>query len=187
MNQKRGIEPTIFLGKNRRGQFYLIAAIVIISVVIGFAVISNSPKKDIPVKLYDLKQELGIESAEVLEYGTYNELNETEMKALLQNFVTEYVAYAGADRNLYFLFGNSGKILVMAYQNLVSESASIDVGEGTTPLIIDGSPQEFIPEGNKVTITLGAIPYDFTLKAGENFYFVISEAIEGERYVVQSD
>lgn len=184
MNKKRGLKPAIFLMKNRRGQFYLIAAIVIISVVIGFAVISNSPKKDIPVKLYDLKQELGIESQNILEYGTYNELNETEMKMLLQNFVTEYVAYAGADKNLYFIFGNSEKIVIMVYQNLVNESASVDVGSGNIPLIIDGSPQEFTPGGNDVTIKIGTNDYKFKLKTGENFYFVISEEVQGERYVV---
>lgn len=185
MNQKGAAKPIIFARKNRRAQFYLIAAIVIISVIIGFAVISNSPKKKIPVKLYDLKQELGIESANVLAYGTYSELNETEMRALLQNFVTEYVAYAGQGRNLYFIFGNQNKIIIMSYQTL-AEEASVNVGgEEDTPLIIGGTPQEFTPlPGSDVVIKIDGEDYTFPLNTGENFYFVISEEIGGETYVV---
>lgn len=172
--------------RGKKGQFYLIAAIVIIAVIISFSVISNSPKKKIPVKLYDLKQELGLESENVLAYGTYNELNETQMKSLLQTFVAEYVAYAGQGKNLYFLFGNGNKIVTMVYQQLVTEAVSINVGNGETTLTPGGIPQEFSPGGNKITIKIGGEIYTFTLKPGENFYFVIAQEIEGERYVITS-
>lgn len=181
--------------RGKRGQFYLIAAIVIIAVIISFAVISNSPKKKIPIKLYDLKQELGLESENVLAYGTYNELDATQMKTLLQKFVTDYVGYAGAGKNLYFIFGNSDKITIMSYQQLATEDASIKIGGTETPLVIckSSSPctgQEFTPEqSGHVQIKIGEGQdsiHNFKLNTGENFYFVISQTIGGETYVVTS-
>jgi len=59
--------------RQKRGQFYLIAALIIIAVIIGFAGISNYIQKKEVIKLYDLGEELGIESQNVLDFGTYNE------------------------------------------------------------------------------------------------------------------
>ena len=67
--------------KQKRGQFYLVAAIVIISLIVGFSVVSNYATNKEVVKLYDLKEELGIESANVLKYGTYQSV--TDLEALL--------------------------------------------------------------------------------------------------------
>ncbi|HTY43910.1 MAG TPA: hypothetical protein VMC80_01585 [Patescibacteria group bacterium] len=170
----------------KRGQFYLIAAIVIIALIIGFAVVSSTPKKTTPIKLYDLGQELGIESQNVLAYGTYNELNDSQMQALWVQFVQEYASYTGEGKNLYFVFGNSATISVIAYQSL-NESASVDVGTGYQKLIINsGQPQSFVPSGSTVTIKIGDQKYQFNLQTGQNFYFVISQTVEGEKYVVTS-
>ena len=57
-----------------KGQFYLMAAIVIIVVIISFAAVSNYAKKKAEIKIYDLGDELGIESEQVIDYGTYNAL-----------------------------------------------------------------------------------------------------------------
>lgn len=169
---------------NKRGQFYLIAAVVIIALIIGFAVVSSSPKKTAPIKLYDLGQELGIESQNVIAYGTYNELNDQQMQQLWTQFVQEYASYAGQGKNLYFVFGNSAGISVMAYQTL-AEDASINVGTGYNPLHIGGEVQQFTPSGNTVTIAVGTEKYNFNLATGQNFYFVISEDIGGEKVVVK--
>ena len=67
--------PFVLLIKNRRAQFFLIAAVVIIVVVVSIVTISNYTEKRDVVKLYDLGQELGIEGQNVLDYGTYSELN----------------------------------------------------------------------------------------------------------------
>ena len=53
--------------RQKRGQFYLIAALVIIAVIIGYAGISNYLEKKESIKLYNLGEELGIESENVLD------------------------------------------------------------------------------------------------------------------------
>ena len=184
MNQKRGLN---FFPKNRKGQFYLIAAIIIIAIIIGFAAIKNYTQRKEVIKLYDLGEELGIESKNVLDYGTYNEFNENEMEDLLTDFVEGYANYTAEGKNLYFIFGNSKKINVMAYQEL-NTTIYVGVG-GEMSLIEPGEKQPFYPaEGqdiiSKVIIAIEELIYEFELKYGENFYFIIFQEIGGEEYVV---
>jgi hypothetical protein len=192
MKQKRERRGKIlnnrFLSRNREGQFFLIAAIVIIIVVISIVTISNySEKRDI-VRLYDLGTELGIESQNVLDYGTYSALNETEMKKLMEDFARNYVEYQGENRNIYFVFGNRERINVVGYQQMVNESVCVRLDEGNCSTLTIGSTQEFTKGAetiiDKVAIELGAYRYEFLLKRGENFYFVIWQEIGEDRQVV---
>ena len=116
-----------FFPKNRGGQFFLIAAVVIIVVIVSIATVSNYTQKKDVVKLYDLGQELGTESQQVLDYGTYNQLNDTQMNALMENFIQNYVSYVKESKNVYFVFGNKDKINVLGYQEIKNESVCVKI------------------------------------------------------------
>ncbi len=180
----------MFKKRGKQAQFFLIAAVVIIVVVVSVVTISNYTQKKDTVKLYDLGQELGIESQNVLDYGTYSELNEEQLKVLMENFIKNYVSYIEEKKNVYFVFGNKDKVNVIAYQEIIKEDVYIDIGEGKSPLQVTGETQEF-PATNgqidRVVITIADIEYQFRLKKGENFYFVIWQEIGGEKHVVTSD
>ena len=170
-NHRKSPSENSFFPKNHRGQFYLIAAIIIIAVIIGYAAISNYLEKKESIKLYNLGEELGIESENVLDFGTYNEYNESEMDTLLTGFVESYAEYIEEGIAITFIFGNPDKIIVITYEEL---------GGVSSPEIIDPG------EEKKVTVTINSIDITFKLKSGENFYFVVSQEIAGEQYVVTS-
>jgi len=154
--------------KQKRGQFYLIAALVIISIIIGFAAVSNYLQQKESIKLYNLGEELGIESENVLDFGTYNEFDETQMENLLKDFIGTYAEYIEEGIEIYFIFGNPDKITVIGYREL-EEVPFISV---------------YTPSDTEVIVTINSVEYIFKLKKGENFYFVISQEIEGEQYVI---
>jgi len=170
--------------KTKRGQFYLIVTIIIAATIVGFAAVVNYSEEKSSVKIYDLGEELKIESENILDYGIYNELDETEMENLLINFIGNYSEY-GEEKDLYFIFGNREKIIVVAYQKLAGE-IYVDAGNGNSQLTISEGTgtQEFYPSANEIIVTIKETEYKFELKKGENFYFVISQEIEGEQYVV---
>jgi hypothetical protein len=190
----------MFKKRGKRAQFFLIAAVVIIVVVVSVITVSNytQPKSD--VKLYDLGTELGIESQNVLDYGTYSQLNESQMTTLMETFIKNYHDYTGGDKNIYFIFGNSQKISVIGYQDIANESVCITLnpssyyGYGSSSnecanYTAIGTTQEFPADGQaitKVVITIASIDYQFKLKQGENFYFVIWQEVGGEKHVVTS-
>jgi hypothetical protein len=187
VEKKENKKMNILDEKDHKGQFFLIAAVVIIVVVVSIVTITNYTQKRDVVKLYDLGQELGIESQNVLDYGTYSELNESEMKILMENFITNYVGYMQDKKNIYFIFGNSKKINVIGYQEIVNESVCVKVTTSScAPYLKIGETQEFLVGTGitKVAITIGGIEYDFKLKRGENFYFVIWQSVGGEKHVI---
>jgi len=201
MNAKRGdIKLKIMnsLMKDREAQFFLIAAVVIIVVVVSIVTISNYTEKRDVVQLYNLGQELGIESKNVLDYGTYSELNEEQMKVLMESFIRNYVNYLGNDKNIYFVFGNKNKINLAGYQAIAAEDVCVKTVtlqgvSSCNPYLTVGQTQEFLPtsgEIDKVVIKIGKpgeeTEYEFALSAGENFYFVIWMNIGGEKYVINS-
>ncbi len=179
-------------GWNKKAQFFLIAAVIIIVVVVSVVTISNYTQKKDSVKLYDLGEELGIESQNVLDYGTYSELNEEQMAILMESFIKNYVSYIEAKKNIYFVYGNSQKINVIGYQEITNESVCVKIDGSTncTPYLTIGKTQEFPAIGDdisRVVIVIADIEYQFRLKSGENFYFVIWQEIGGEKHVVTSE
>jgi len=183
MKKRRGIL------NEKRGQFFLIAAVVIIAVIVSIVTITNYTQQKDVVRLYDLGEELGIESQQVLDYGTYSELNETEMKDLVENFIVNYVSYIEEDKNIYFIFGNKYKINVLGYQQIQEEDVQVCLnvdGNGCNPYITIGKTEEFSKgeKIEKVTIVIDTVEYQFELTEGENFYFVIWQEIGGEKHVV---
>ena len=178
-------------GVNKRGQFFLIAAVVIIVVVVSVITISNYTAPKDNVKLYDLGQQLGIESQNVLDYGTYSQLNDSQMKVLMESFIRNYEAYMGGDKNIYFVFGNSQKINVIGYQDIANESVCIKLNiysSECVPYTQIGTTTEYPSTTTltKVAINIGGNEYQFSLKSGENFYFVIWQKVGGEKHVVTS-
>jgi len=182
---------------NKRGQFFLIAAIIIIVVAVSIVTISNYTKPKDTVRLYDLGEELGIESQNILDYGTYSQLDDEEMKELMKTFITSYVSYIGETGNLYFVFGNKNTIYAVGYQELIEEDVCIKLnphgsgvsGEECVPLKTGGETQEFTLEEEiqEVAVNLPDAQYEFRLKPGENFYFVIWQKIGEEKHVVTSE
>ena len=65
---------------NKRGQFYLLAAIIIIAVIFGIMSTTNyvSVKQASP-KLYNIACELSREIEEVYDYGVYKEKEVSEI------------------------------------------------------------------------------------------------------------
>jgi hypothetical protein len=175
----------------KRGQFYLIAAVIIIAVIIGFVLISNYSKENIEyATIYGLEEGLEIESAKVLDYGIYSELDPEQMTNLLKGFTESYAEYAQLDR-LYFIFGNSEQISVAGYHDLEDGEILVDIG-GTKPSTLIISKKEYKKEDfpaqetdiTIVIITINDIEYKFDLKPGENFYFILMINFKGEQYVV---
>jgi len=168
-------------GWNKIGQFYLVSAIIVAAIVISVIVVTNYSKKQDYSDLNSLRDELNIESAKVLDYGINNQLSQAAMNQLLQDFTQKYIDTESRDKNLYFVFGNQDNITLKGYQN-TAHTVSFDSAN------IASSSGEFLgivnPTGSSTTLQIDENAYIFTLKNGENFFFVISREIGGEEHVI---
>ncbi|MBU4069760.1 MAG: hypothetical protein KJ646_02150 [Nanoarchaeota archaeon] len=173
---------------NAKGQFYLLAAVILVSMIVGFIAISNYSKQSSSIKLYDLGKELEIESVRVLDYGVYNTFDEVRMANLLQGFIELYSDYGGEVEKIIFIFGNTNNITVMGYQDLQDETILVEIGEISASLVLNqgqtSSETYELSGSSTVIIVVNGVEYKFELNPGENFYFIIAQEIEGEEYVV---
>ena len=163
------------------GQFYLISAIILATLIIGIVTISNYARRESNLKLHELKEEIQIESAYVLDYGLYKGFDEAGFYTLLLDFTKDYIDYQGKNKDLYFIFGNQNNITVTGYQEL-NKRVSLDGSVITT------SSGEFIggidPTGTDIILTIDDSSYDFEIKSGKNFYFILSQKINRGEYII---
>ncbi len=160
--------------KSDKGQFYIIVAVIIISVIAGFAVVQNYAKTGGQEKrIYDLGEELNFETGKVYDYGVYNE---EKTGNLTQNWVESYHEYTKGQESVedwVFVYGNTEELTATTF----STETTGAVGLGDSFIKINKEKmfnKTFSVKGNKnkVEIDFGS-KYEFDLKEGENFFFVI--------------
>jgi hypothetical protein len=168
---------------NKRGQFYLIAALVVVSILIGFITITNSSSNQGNQKIYNLQEEIGLESMNVLDYGNNNSLTTNEMQTLLTDFSENYINNS-QDSNFYFVFGTNQTVRLVAYQK-----TEVPLNfSGTSQNIVPGAIYitDVSPNGNSITLNVNNNPYTFDLYSEEKFYYVLYNLNNGEVYTVQN-
>lgn len=167
----------------KRGQFYLIAAIIFAVIVMGIVAVSNYSIITEPTNVQDLKNQIQIESAMTVDYGISNQLSQAEMYINLSDLAQQYINAESGSKDLYFMFGTSGgsgNITLKGYQKS-DENVYLDSNQVTSSS--GGFLFSEVPSGNILNLTINQTSYFFSLKDGENFYFLISQAAGGEKDV----
>ena len=150
---------------DKNGQFFLIATVIIVALIIALATYINYSRTESYSKIKELKKELEIESSYVLDYGIYNE---KDMNNLLEKFATNFSDYVGEDINLYFIYGKEGSLQGLKYEQGTKDTLTVS------------------ESGGKATITIEGKEYEFDINAGQSFYYVLSQDINGEKYIATS-
>ncbi len=177
---------------NKRGQFYIIAAIIIILAVAGLASIRTyttvTPK---PRSIESVGSELREEGYRVVDFGVYNKENITKY---LNNFTDIYAPYflrKTGNANAIFVYGNTSDLFSAKFDNVSTGRVSATVG-GSNPSwnmdtsFVNRTRVNFDPITRKVTVTIFNNPYEFDIKNNEMFYFVIIQEKDGEVYIERS-
>lgn len=175
--------------QQKRGQFYLFTTIILITIIAGFATISNYSERKTAVKIYQIGEELNIESENAIDYGVSNSQN---LETLLTGFTQDYSEHSDVE-NLYFIFGDASSVKVAGCKKTEDGEIKVENSLGTNLLIltltkgqcnpINSGTINSMPSDKKLILVENNIKYPFTLQAGENFYFVISKEIDGERHI----
>jgi len=170
----------------KRGQFYLIAAVVIIMIILSLSTVSNYLiTRKTPVKFYDLGEELGEESGRVVDYGVYSE---EDISVLMSNFSDTFAEYS-SETELIFVFGNKSSMSIIAFSSeetgeitIIGDSFSATVGAETE---LTRSEDSFNPGsvGDEINVSIKEKTYDFNLREGENFFFILTKESGEETHV----
>jgi len=171
----------------------LIAAIVIVGLVIGLATAVNSVKVgNSNEAFYDLADEIGFETKKVLDYGVFNEGEDTP--TLTREFLEKYTNYIAQEQAL-FIYGDVSGLQALFFEEITKGNIGIDTGTDIlgTITITDYSGQQsevseidIVPEDgiiDFVNVEINGITYQFDLRQGQNFFFVIIKEQDGEKFV----
>ena len=145
----------------KRGQFYLIVSMVIVTVIVGFMTVHNTIQKNPSIDMHNVKEKMEIESENVLDYSLYQE------EEILGNFTKDYFDYLGEDTKVIYILNTSNDIEVYEY-NRSNEGDNI----------------EKYVRGNVVIVPVDSINYTFEMNKGKDFYFIITKERFGEKHVI---
>jgi len=171
--------------RGKKGQFYIIAAIIIAVVLLGLFATTNYVRiKPKDIKFYDLGQELNIESGYVIDHGIYDP--EQDVDELIEQWAEEFVSYSG-ESDWVFVYGDKDSMTILTFASETSGGVGVYIGGEFMGLLVPGTQdykEEYdIQEGEDIIVEIGGNEYSFGLNPGQNFYFVISQ----EEYVVTGD
>ena len=191
---------------NRRGQFFLLAAVIISAVVISLGFVANKATTNRePGSFYDFSYEVKRETGSVIDYEIYT-ISEGELEEFVELYASE-IRDRDPSSNFLFLYGNSTG---MTLRNYGAETAYIENGEvpgsgstvissiciGTQCQPVQELAGTFETEGGEVhwnesqlvgqeevTVTIGDNDYDFPVSEHKQVIFIIQKETEDETFI----
>ena len=156
---------------NKRGQFFLIAALIIISVVFSLAVIYNSAASQSSdfSRTNSLAHEIQYESTQLVNQGLYNNVSEDNITVNLQNLSLIY-SKSNPSYNITVIYGNYPSNIMFSYMQYLNGNGFIN--PASRPISNDN-----------VSLSLNNINYSFKVRRGHNIFVIIQKEDHDERYI----
>lgn len=174
---------------NNKAQFYLVAALVVISLISGVVAIYNKASTTQRETLfYSLSEEIKYETAQIINHGLYYSLSEAEIVSNIEG-ITDYYSAEHPNVDILVVFGDSANLNFILYRNIPLDDMNIYYGSNLVFLKSNQrgkftNTNARVP-GNNVRVSLSnGASKDFILRDNENYFvFVLREEAEGELYL----
>ncbi len=198
---------------NKRGQFFILAAVIISAVVMSLAVVYNSVySQPEPTRFYDLSEELKGESARVVDYGVYHD---EDVFLLMNNFskdVARDLSGSYPEIGFVFIYGNKSELHVDNYGDedsffQINDSAGVLQGGSEnfeSSIIINLGSESFSekvdqdfsdynkhswrkkienPTGENIIVNINKQEYSFLVKENQQFFMILMKKQGDDEYV----
>ena len=181
--------PSTLNFMNKRGQFFLIAALVLAGIIITLTTINISTKtpETKTAAVYNLLNEADYESSSLIDYGIYNS---TDITGYMESLIRNY-SEANPDTDMAFIYGNpevgplTGKSYfaeqtassTIEHATVRSYEKKIEPVEGNTS-IANNQVSVILPDNSTIS---------FNLNPGENFFIVLRKESGGETIVAKKE
>src|SRR3989344_5279903 len=174
---------------HKKGQFFLIAAIVIIMIVIGLGTIyvsTNSQSED--TQTIDLSEELDFEASQLIDNGVF--LGNSEAQ-ILNNTRDLTISYAKLypDSDIAIFYGDRNSVHAISIETENSGSVGFNLGGNPSNInlsrrVINERADFPADSPGRINLRLSSnttIPFE--LKEGQNFFVVIKKEKGDERTI----
>ncbi len=183
----------------KRGQFYLIAALIIVGIAAGLATIHNSSKtSEEDVAVYDLSQEIDFESAQVIDNGVFKASLSPNTNTNIISLTQHYCAKSTEDTSFVVVYGTTASASIITCEDISTGKLGISTGgsitlnpqsnvrskqrvAGTGPVAGTGT------QAQTITVQGGGFDQDFMLTDTDKFFVVIQRDKHTDRFVSVED
>jgi len=104
---------------NKRGQFYIIAALIIAAIVATLiAEVNYARRQPKPIKFEELSEDFEAEVTKIIDSGIYSGKTKGEIDIEIRGFTRRFLEYAqerNPDIQLVYLYGNENELSVVNY------------------------------------------------------------------------
>jgi len=178
----------------KKGQFYIIAAVIIIMVLSGLvAVVNYARAKPEPVKFYDLSDQFYSEVSKVIDYGV---INNQDVSTEIEKFTRTFITYSNSKEpgiDFVFVYGNTTGATIYSHNSTSStdqSTISLDISGSTTSKTIVHQSTGFskfftTPINREVKLNIAGVVYNFTLVGEQQFFVVLTLDKNNETYIRQ--
>ena len=151
---------------NKKGQFFIVATFVIISIIFSFSIIYNSVKSESSYseETYFLANSIKYESFQLINNAIYRDAEEKNITNGLLN-LTYFYSKSSPSFNISIIYSNQPGFKAKQY--------------------FDGRMIELFPTNtsNDITLNLNNANYTFNMTKGYNFHVIIIKETNDERYI----
>lgn len=178
---------------NKEGQFFLIAALVIVGIVVGLGAISITTRTaPTETAVYDLSKEIDYESNQVIDSGIYQSLSSGEISQDVISLASDYSALnPGTD--ILVVYGNEEGVTGVLFSENSTGFAGISTGggQGAEVVLTTTFQRTLVTDINRddniiiVYIDPNAPPREFDLQPGQNFYLILRRTVGEEQIVAE--
>jgi hypothetical protein len=167
---------------NKRGQFYLVAALVIILIMLGVTEIYNKvTSTNESDKAESLVREIGFEASKIIDNGAFLSLPKSNITANL-NSTLEIYALNNPDTEIAFVYGNSSEIKFTQGFSVYYSLQKVNNGNQRVLKTLD-----LTSNMNLATIKLDENDtYVFNITNGQNF-FLVTKIRRGDERIVATN
>lgn len=177
---------------NKRGQFFLIAAVIIISLFASLVVVhnqANAPKED--YLIYDLNREIAYESARNVDTSVYQNDPEAQLNAEIENLTSIY-ARLNPKTDFVFVYSNESEVVFLQYRNTNTGSVSVSLGGNNVDIPVSEqrfqrATRERTTENNLELRLEDNSAYFYSFRDGKNFFALIKKENEEEKFIAVSE
>lgn len=201
---------------NKRGQFYIIAALIIAAIIAGLVSEANyAIRRPKPVKFYDLSKDYEAEVTRIIDSGVYQGKSDVEINGDVANFTKQFLEYAqekDPNLQLFYLYGNNNSITVVNYAisdaDVIAENkfsklsgggafavseVNIEIGGAKFTRSVEERMEHFrnisdtiTNPGDEIGVVVAGIAYSFDLRGGDIIHYVVETESNEEIHIVKS-
>jgi hypothetical protein len=180
---------------NKRGQFFLLAAVIISVVVMGFGVKVNQVTfVEEPKNFYDFSYEVKREVGEVIDYDVYTDFDGSADLDKFVELMSEDIKERSPDSNFLFIYGDDNNISLRSYEGSSVADDKRGFAEGSK-VCLRGFCKEitsdldykvnydFDDSDDEIVVEMNDNNYTFPVSESRQVLFIIQKNVGEESYV----